>query len=464
MGLQLRQNLLRRCAPRLVFTKIRLASADGEVFGSLFFSLGKTSQHATPRMVCSRDPSELVPGDSWSAPKVSGVAKGTPVFFLVAFCALAGRDGNPSNLGLDRSKFPDDGTVGSQVAPDKIQTKWWPTHSRERSDCRVHWMLWASQSLQSQKDWHQRCSKVSVQLKRDRWQPNSKSVRPSSSVPRTGCPVWRKNASPNMKLWTQDWHGWCHSCHHCEWGRGPCCGDQPIASQSCIDGGRMRGAPEETDQISFRPISRHARGGAEHVRVGAGARSPVRSHADSHRPGKFSCPEVESFQPVVKALHSRIVRWCKSVGARYGHRGVRVGEATNPGPPKRLHRILASVFRSTNRFEILSSEDDLEVFATVPASSGAVRAVQEARESQPRGQSISQVAKSVRSSRRCRTRRLRALPWSWDSDTESADERIVARRVESQGTVVESVDDEQPLGRDSTHGPRRPRIVRDVRS
>ena len=186
----------------------------------------------------------------------------------------------------------------------------------------------------------------------------------------------------------------------------------------------------------------------------AGARSLVRSHADAHRPGKFSCPEVESFQPVVKTLHSRTVKWCKSVGARYGHRGVRVGEATNPGPPKPLHRILASVSRSTNRFEILFSEDDLEVFSTVPASSGAVRAVQEARESQPpRGQRISQVAKSVRSSRRRRTRRLRALPWFWDSDTESADERNVARRVESQGTVVESVDDEQPFGRDSTHGP-----------
>ena len=35
--------------------------------------------------------------------------------------------------------------------------------------------------------------------------------------------------------------------------------------------------------------------------------------------------------------------------------GVRVGEATNPGPPK-----------SASRFEILSSVDDLEVFATVP--------------------------------------------------------------------------------------------------
>ena len=75
----------------------------------------------------------------------------------------------------------------------------------------------------------------------------------------------------------------------------------------------MRGAPEETDQIFFRPISRHAGCGPEHVRVGAGARS-VRSDADTHRPGKFSCPEVDSLQPTVKTLHNRIVKWCKSVG------------------------------------------------------------------------------------------------------------------------------------------------------
>ena len=45
---------------------------------------------------------------------------------------------------------------------------------------------------------------------------------------------------------------------------------------------------------------------------GAGARSPVRPHADSHRPGKFSCPEVESLQPIVKTLHFRVVK------SRYG--------------------------------------------------------------------------------------------------------------------------------------------------
>ena len=88
---------------------------------------------------------------------------------------------------------------------------------------------------------------------------------------------------------------------------------------------------------------------------GAMARSQVRSYADSHRPGKFLCPEVQSFHSVQNTLHSKIVNWCKCVRSRYGFKGVRVGEATNPGPPKRLHRM------SANRFEILPSEDNLEV-------------------------------------------------------------------------------------------------------
>ena len=58
--------------------------------------------------------------------------------------------------------------------------------------------------------------------------------------------VWRKNASPNKKLWTQVWDGWQGSAKMTRAtesaipdtipnGRGPCCGDQPIASQSCRD-------------------------------------------------------------------------------------------------------------------------------------------------------------------------------------------------------------------------------------
>ena len=48
------------------------------------------------------------------------------------------------------------------------------------------------------------------------------------------------------------------------------------------------------------------------------------------------------------------------------------GEARNPGPQKLLRQILASVSQSMNRFEILSSDDELEVPTTVPASPGAV--------------------------------------------------------------------------------------------
>ena len=56
--------------------------------------------------------------------------------------------------------------------------------------------------------------------------------------------------------------------------------------------------------------------------------------------------------------------WCKSVRSKYGYRGVRVGEAINPGPPKWLRRTPSardgrgSVPPSTNKFEILSSSDD----------------------------------------------------------------------------------------------------------
>ena len=63
-------------------------------------------------------------------------------------------------------------------------------------------------------------------------------------------------------------------------------------------------------------------------------------------------------------------------------------------------------------------------------------------------------------SRRRWTQRLRALPWSWVSDIESEDEPNVARRVESQGTVVESDDDEQPLGHDSSPSRCGPRCSR----
>ena len=72
------------------------------------------------------------------------------------------------------------------------------------------------------------------------------------------------------------------------------------------------------------------------------------------------------------------------VGARYGHRGVRLGEASYPGLPKRLRRILASSSQSMNKFEILSSNDELEVPTTVPASFGAVREVVEGSAGQPR--------------------------------------------------------------------------------
>ena len=97
------------------------------------------------------------------------------------------------------------------------------------------------------------------------------------------------------------------------------------------------------------------------------------------------------------------MKWCKSVGARYGQQG-REGWRSHQPRSQSVCIGFWPVFpgpRTGSRSYF--SEDDLEVFSTVSASLGAVRAVQEARESQPpRGQRISQVAKSVRSSRRRR--------------------------------------------------------------
>ena len=81
------------------------------------------------------------------------------------------------------------------------------------------------------------------------------------------------------------------------------------------------------------------------------------------------------------------MKWCKSVGARYGNRGVRSGEVRNPGLLKRLRQILASSSQSMNRFEILSSDDELgppPPPTTVLASSGEVRGVVEAAAVQAR--------------------------------------------------------------------------------
>ena len=63
------------------------------------------------------------------------------------------------------------------------------------------------------------------------------------------------------------------------------------------------------------------------------------------------------------------------VSARYGLRGIRVGEASHPGPSA-SHGSEVHPFRRrrVNRFEILSSDDDeLVVPSTVPASSGPIR-------------------------------------------------------------------------------------------
>ena len=155
------------------------------------------------------EPSEL------SASKVGGLAKGTPAF-LVAFCALAVATSFGGTAQAIWASTATDGTVGSRVAPDKIQTKWWPAHSRERSGCRVHWMLWANRSLQSRKDWQQRYSKLSAHVKHGHWELPS------------GGRTHRRTRSSGRRIGTvgkdpprDDPIRECCSCHHSEWGRGP---------------------------------------------------------------------------------------------------------------------------------------------------------------------------------------------------------------------------------------------------
>ena len=65
--------------------------------------------------------------------------------------------------------------------------------------------------------------------------------------------------------------------------------------------------------------------------------------------------------------------------SRYGLRGCRVGEASNPGPRvRRRRRVLSSVSRSDSNFSTLldGMEEDLSVGAAVPVSSEAILEVQ----------------------------------------------------------------------------------------
>ena len=70
-------------------------------------------------------------------------------------------------------------------------------------------------------------------------------------------------------------------------------------------------------------------------KVGVGASFQVRICVDVRfdRGGRKETPP--------SAWRRCAVKRCKSIGARSGHKGVRLGEATNPGPLKLLHRFLA---------------------------------------------------------------------------------------------------------------------------
>ena len=300
---------------------------DGEVFGLLLFV---SKCHAEDGLL-SRPP-ELAPGDSWSAPKVRGLAKGTPAF-LVAFSTLAVAT---SFGGTATQVWASTAASSPTMAPWTV--RWHPTKSRRSGGQRTvasgavaecTGCFGRVRVCSCERFWLQHCSKLRAQLKHGHWQRNSKSVRPSSSVPRTGCPVWSKNASPNKKLRNAG-HGWQGFRQEIAPTENVVLVTIPNGAEDpavVINQLRARVAEIEAECEGLRKKRTRSLSvpspdmpGVDSMSVlGARARSQVHSYADSHRPRKFSCPEVQSFQPC-EGSTSRIVEWCKFVCARYGHR------------------------------------------------------------------------------------------------------------------------------------------------
>ena len=67
----------------------------------------------------------------------------------------------------------------------------------------------------------------------------------------------------------------------------------------------------------------------------------LQCHGDSHRPSRFECQVEPSFQ-------SDVAEWHRSISAKYGLRGIRVGEASHPG----------LVSRATSRRTQMDSDSD----------------------------------------------------------------------------------------------------------
>ena len=121
---------------------------------------------------------------------------------------------------------------------------------------------------------------------------------------------------------------------------GRCCGrtrrsvcrDSPAQSQVGQSGDGTKQFDEEARQVCVSSVVRHSTGESEHQRVGI-ARQTFHHDADGNRPGKF----LGCFQQPVQS--SGIVNVISLNGyvkqnSQYGLRGVRVGEASHPGPPR----------------------------------------------------------------------------------------------------------------------------------
>ena len=154
----------------------------------------------------------MVPGDSWSTPKVRRVAKVTQEFLMVAFCGLA--------VATSFGGTTTQAILASTATSSQTMAPWavWRCASESRRSCgqcavssgAVAECIGCSGRVGV-------CSRKGIGCGAAAGSACSSSEavgspvrrvrRDSSSVPRSGCPVWRMNPWPNKKTWTQV----CHS-------------------------------------------------------------------------------------------------------------------------------------------------------------------------------------------------------------------------------------------------------------
>ena len=102
-------------------------------------------------------------------------------------------------------------------------------------------------------------------------------------------------------------------------------------------------AQEIQIMITICKKTQHVGSDAPHVATGHITASAhfIQCDGDPHRPSRFECQVEPSFQ-------SDVAEWHRSISAKYGLRGIRVGEASHPGP----------VSRATSRRTQIDSDSD----------------------------------------------------------------------------------------------------------